>query len=99
MARQNGITQNAHTSNDQDIAVAAFRRVQLAGEDDAAYELAIAALETAPATTAAGVQALFDLLHSRLDGALDGDEVDPAMMRTLARNIAAGLAHLVRKAG
>ncbi|WP_441252531.1 hypothetical protein AB8A28_19725 [Tardiphaga sp. 71_E8_N1_1] len=99
MARQNGITQNAQLSNDQDIAVAALRRVQLAGEDDAAYESAIAALEIAPATTAAGVQALFDLLHPRLDSALDGDEIDPEMMRTLARNISAGLAHLVRKAG
>lgn len=99
MAKQNGITQNAHFSNDQDLAVAALRRVQLAGEDDAAYELAIVALETSPATTPSGIKALFELYSSRVEAMHDGDEMSPEMMAQLAGNILAGLAHLVRKAG
>ena len=99
MAKHNDITQTPLSFNDQDLAVAAKRRVKSAGADDEAYNLAIVALETAPATTAAGVKALFDLYNSRVEGLLYGDNLSPEMMRTLARNIASGLTHLVRKAG
>jgi hypothetical protein len=99
MAKHNGITQTPLRFNDQDLAVAAQRRVKFAGADDAAYDLAIVALENAPATTPAGVKALFDLYSLRVESLRAGDDVSPEIMATLERNIAGGLAHLARKAG
>lgn len=99
MAKQNGITQTPLRFKDQDLAVAARRRVRYAGADDAAYTHAIVEFENAPASSAAGVQALFELYSMRVDSMLDGDEMSPETMRSLARNILAGLKHLSRRAG
>lgn len=99
MANRNDITKSPLRFNDQDLAVAAQRRVNFAGADDAAYDLAIVALENAPATSPAGVQVLFDLYKLRVESLMAGDDVSPEIMVTLERNIAEGLARLARKAG
>jgi hypothetical protein len=100
MAKHNGIAQTPLRFNDQDMAVAAQRRVKAAGADDEAYNSAAAALETATATTPAGVKALFELYSSRVESSmLEGDQVQSETMVALARNILAGLDHLIRKAG
>lgn len=51
-----------------DPAYEAKLRADQVGEDDAAYERAIADLESAPATTRLGVQAKFEHLCSYLTG-------------------------------
>jgi hypothetical protein len=98
MAKQNGITQSPLRFKDQDLAVAAQRRVKFAGEDDAAYDRAIRELETAKPTSPAGIRAVFELFSSRVEAMHDGDEMS-SEMKTMARNILAGLNHLARKAG
>jgi hypothetical protein len=83
MAKHNGIAQTPLRFNDQDMAVAAQRRVK-----------------AATATTPAGVKALFELYSSRVESSmLEGDQVQSETMVALARNILAGLDHLIRKAG
>jgi hypothetical protein len=102
MAKINGMTQTPLRFKDVDPAVAAARRVKYAGEDDAAYEIAIVALETAKPTTPAGIKALLKLYISRVEALQDGDVMSPEMVATMAkmaRNIMAGLDHLARKAG
>ncbi|WP_198400306.1 hypothetical protein [Bradyrhizobium pachyrhizi] len=99
MAARNRNTQVGETSNVVDLAVLAKREVDLAGEDDAAYDYAIAKLETTPATTAAGVKAKFDLLWSRVEALLeDAGQTDLSVFADLAKGIDTGLTLLQREA-
>jgi hypothetical protein len=65
--------------------VVAQRQVDAAGFDDAAYDRAIVALETAMATTLPGVKAQMGLFVSRFESLVEGDELTASGLEMMWR--------------